>query len=349
MTTEQALATVGAVTASVTFFVGGIDWLIRRWLQRHRDELILSLNNHIASLHTEVKARASERDAARADLAATALTLSHTSASLATTSLENTGLIQSGGDLAAKLAAAAHRLDDDAQTRHAHDARVRRALALEGALWTQKTMANTPKFVPIGERRTPIVSVLNLKGGVGKTTVTAYLARALSARGYRVLLIDLDLQGSLSSLFVPTLELARLSKSGGKFLQHLLAPAPGTKPGSLLDYTLPVPQLGPHARIVPTTDKLAYAELSQTVQWLLRVGGKAHTWDGRRDGRMILRRALHRGPVYRRFDIVLMDCPPLINLCCANALAASDYVLAPVTPSLKAIERVPPLLQRVLE
>ena len=143
--------------------------------------------------------------------------------------------------------------------------------------------------------------------------------------------------------------MSRLSKSDGKFLQHLLTPDAKGKPGKLLDHTLPVPLLGPHARLVPTTDTLAYAELSQTVQWLLRVGGKAQKWNGRRDGRMILRRALHRPTVYRKFDVVLMDCPPLINLCCANALAASDYVLTPVTPSLKAIERVTPLLSRVME
>ena len=50
---------------------------------------------------------------------------------------------------------------------------------------------------------------------------------------------------------------------------------------------------------------------------------------------MILRRALHAPGLYRRFDVVLLDCPPLINLCCANALAASDYVLTPVVPSVK--------------
>ena len=64
---------------------------------------------------------------------------------------------------------------------------------------------------------------------------------------------------------------------------------------------------------------------------------------------MILRKAIHRAGVYKKFDVVLMDCPPLLNLCCANALAASDYVLTPVTPSVKAIERVPPLLERLRE
>jgi chromosome partitioning protein len=64
---------------------------------------------------------------------------------------------------------------------------------------------------------------------------------------------------------------------------------------------------------------------------------------------MILRKALHRSSLYKQFDIVFLDCPPFINLCCSNALAASDTILIPVTPSPKAIERVPPLLRRVIE
>jgi chromosome partitioning protein len=44
------------------------------------------------------------------------------------------------------------------------------------------------------------------------------------------------------------------------------------------------------------------------------------------------------------YDVILLDCPPLINICCVNALAAADYVLVPVTPSKKSLERVPQLL-----
>lgn len=50
----------------------------------------------------------------------------------------------------------------------------------------------------------PVLSVGNLKGGVGKTALVTYLAFALVKRGYRVLAIDLDFQASLSTCLEPS-------------------------------------------------------------------------------------------------------------------------------------------------
>lgn len=52
------------------------------------------------------------------------------------------------------------------------------------------------------QRHKPIIMVANLKGGVGKTTLTANLAAFFSERGKRVLLIDCDYQGSLSNMLL---------------------------------------------------------------------------------------------------------------------------------------------------
>jgi cellulose biosynthesis protein BcsQ len=250
--------------------------------------------------------------------------------------------------LAAAHTAAQEQLREFERDATARGNRVRKALELEGAIWTQPVMAGTCRFRPLADRRMSIVSVLNLKGGVGKTTLTAYLAWASARRGYRILLVDLDLQGSLSSFFVPNLALKRMDGEG-RLLRHYLAAATKDRATKLADFAVPVPILNDRSRLVATTDNLAYAELGLTFQWLLRVGRPSHQWNGRRDVRMTLRRALHAKGLTNRFDLVLLDCPPLINLCCANALAASDFVLVPVTPNTKAIERVTPLLHRVLE
>jgi chromosome partitioning protein len=213
---------------------------------------------------------------------------------------------------------------------------VKHALQLEGRIWQRKALHNIPLFRPLHERHAAIIAVVNLKGGVGKTTVTAHLAMGLSSRGYRVLMVDLDLQGSLSSLFVNDTVLEQRQKEG-LLLQHFLTRVAIRQKAKLLDYSTPV--LDGNAAIVPATDSLGYAEASLTMQWELGYG--------KRDVRFLLRRGLHQTQVAKRFDIVLLDCPPILNACCLNALAASDYVLVPAMPSRSAAFRVPLFLRRL--
>jgi cellulose biosynthesis protein BcsQ len=217
--------------------------------------------------------------------------------------------------------------------------RIERALGSDGFTWTEKVRANAPDFRPLDERRMPIISVLNLKGGVGKTTLTANLGAALSRRGWKVLLIDLDLQGSLTSLFIPEQDQAGLERQR-LFIGHFLARSFDAEFPNLLHYTQGIPESNGSA-LVGTVDTLAYAETNLTVRWMLR--------EGNRDPRFILRRELHLRRISSEFDIVLLDCPPLINICCVNALAASDSVLIPVMPSKPTTDRVPVLLSRMLQ
>ncbi len=219
--------------------------------------------------------------------------------------------------------------------------RIKKALRKDGQIWNEKVLSNAPDFKALDPdgRRTPIISVLNLKGGVGKTTVTANLAAAFDGLGYRVLVLDLDLQGSLTGLFLSE-DLQEQISGQERWLEDFLNASFGAEFPSLLDYTQPILSAG-RSRLVPTTDDLAYAELNLAIRWLLR--------DGRRDARFLLRRELHLKRVTNNFDIVLLDCPPLINVCCVNALAASDYLLIPVVASKQATARVPILLKRLKE
>jgi cellulose biosynthesis protein BcsQ len=219
--------------------------------------------------------------------------------------------------------------------------RIQRALRKGGQTWTERVLANAPEFKPLAPdvRRAPILSVLNLKGGVGKTTVAANLGAALDGLGYKVLLLDLDLQGSLTGLFLPEARQEELARQD-RLLEDFLASSFGAEYPNLLDYTQPVLRDG-RSGLVPTSDNLAYAETNLTIRWLLR--------EGNRDVRFLLRRELQLKRVTGRYDIVLLDCPPLINVCCVNALAASDYLLIPILPSKQATARVPVLLRRLRE
>jgi cellulose biosynthesis protein BcsQ len=63
--------------------------------------------------------------------------------------------------------------------------------------------------------------------------------------------------------------------------------------------------------------------------------------------RRLARKALHQKRLTRRFDVILIDCPPLLNVSCVNALAASDAMLIPVLLARKTTERVVALLEIV--
>ncbi len=256
--------------------------------------------------------------------------------------LLNDGLTGERDALKAEAARVMAQRDEALADLNTEQNRIKKATRRDGAIWTDRVLANATEFQPLDPdgRRTPILSMLNLKGGVGKTTATANLAAALSHRGYRVLLIDLDLQGSLTDTFLTVGEQKQAFESKmlvGDFLDSSFdAEFP-----KLPDYFCPIPGFPTNSMLVPTTDAQAYAETNLTVRWFLRAS--------KRDPRFLLRKELQLVRVSGRFDIILLDCPPLLNVSCVNALAASDYVLVPVMPSGQATARVPVLLERLRE
>jgi len=218
--------------------------------------------------------------------------------------------------------------------------RIKTAMAKDGQTWNVRVLANAPAFRPLSPegRRAPIISVLNLKGGVGKTTTTANLAAAYDRLGYRVLVIDLDLQGSLSGLFLDEISHNQLKTSEAR-LEDFLNAAFDSEFPDLNDYIQPILPDG-KSGLVATSDQLVYAETNLMVRWMLREG---------RDVRFLLRKELHLKRILNNYDVILLDCPPIINVSCVNALAASDYLIVPVMPSRQATARVPVLLRRLQE
>jgi len=216
------------------------------------------------------------------------------------------------------------------------------ALKLEGNLWAARALQKVRKFRPLEARQCPIVTVLNLKGGVGKTTITGQLGIAMARRGHRVLMLDLDLQGSLSQMFMDYTTLEQLAAEK-RLIHHFLRAAATNPKVKLKEYVQPVatiPDSDGCLDIVAASDDLAYAEFSLTLNWLLKQGD--------RDNRFLLRRAVQLLDVCNDYDLVLIDCPPLVNMSCINALAASDYLLIPVTLGQRSMDRVPALLKRFL-
>jgi len=179
--------------------------------------------------------------------------------------------------------------------------------------------------------KSPVISVLNLKGGVGKTTITACVSRALFERKRKkTLLLDLDPQFNLTqSLF--TRSSYEKIKQSGKTIFSAMEPMPT---GGLLNITastLPPPP------VETLTQRLRYFKADQAIAVSIVPGdfalskysltsdqGKLKAVQGRFEAFVADARAKH--------DITMIDCNPSSSFLTLCALNVSDYLLVPVRP-----------------
>lgn len=162
-----------------------------------------------------------------------------------------------------------------------------------------------------------IISVVNQKGGVGKTTTTVNLSACLEQQGKKVLLIDLDPQGNATSgLGIDTEDLETT------VYQVII----GEKP---MEKSIVQTEFG-ELYLSPSDIQLAGAEIEL-------VSMKKREY--------MLKNALE--DIKNQFDYILIDCPPSLNLMTINALVASDSVLIPVQCEYYALEGLSRLMQTV--
>ena len=161
-------------------------------------------------------------------------------------------------------------------------------------------------------------AVANQKGGVGKTTSAVNMAGILAEKDKRVLLIDLDPHGSLSSY---------------------LGVDPETVEHSVYDLFQQIvtgQQLQVGRVIQPTSfDNLFLMPSSTAVATLEKQLGTKNGMG------LVLKQALNE--VNEKFDIVIIDCPPMLGLLMINALAACKRVIIPVQTehlAIKGMERM---------
>ena len=166
-------------------------------------------------------------------------------------------------------------------------------------------------------KRARRIAILNQKGGTGKTTTAVNLAAGLAERANEVLLIDTDAQGNVG---------VSLGVAGEKSLYHVMVD--GTNPE---DAAVPVRK---HLDVITSDATLAAAEI-----WLAR-----QTTDAR--SKMLSKR-ISAMPISRRYDYVIIDCGPSLNLLNQNALSYVDEVIIPVTCDYLALVGVKQVLRTI--
>lgn len=197
-----------------------------------------------------------------------------------------------------------------------------------------------PPLILVGYDTPPahILVVANAKGGVGKTTVAANLAACISESAARpVLLIDLDFQGSASSMSIVGEENWLPPAGQDSKASYLISG--DLKAADIASWNTHATvrrrgqiSIAPQLKVVPAYYDLAQAENRVMIEWLLG--------DRKNDIRFHLKRLLHDDEVRNAYSLVIIDCPPRLTTGTIQALAAGTHLLIPTIldgPSREAV------------
>ncbi|WP_435357966.1 AAA family ATPase [Emticicia sp. SJ17W-69] len=158
-------------------------------------------------------------------------------------------------------------------------------------------------YSPTLYQKARVISVVNHKGGVGKTTTTVSLGEAMANMGFKVLLIDLDPQGNLSQVLgidLPEVQVA----------------------DALLDNaTFPVINIDKNLDLSPSDIDLANVEM------------RFHELTG---GEFRLKNRMSH--LLENYDYIIIDCPPSLNKLTISALTASSSCLITLLPEMSAVK-----------
>jgi len=168
-----------------------------------------------------------------------------------------------------------------------------------------------------------IISSVNQKGGVGKTTTSLNLASALAETGKRVLVVDLDPQRNATTTLNGDVEYT------GQSISDLIYFAVRGLPINITEYIRYNESEG--IDYIPSVPALS------SVPSFLATD---------RDSGSVLARLL-RTPYFEKYDYIIIDCKPSLDLLVTNALAASDEIIIPVEPEDYAIDGLADLMDTV--
>jgi chromosome partitioning protein len=231
-----------------------------------------------------------------------------------------------------------------------------RSAATGGAKWftLDEVLRLRAHFAAEGSRAKPyqpwrprglpakIVAVANFKGGVGKTSTAAHLAMSAALDGYRVLIVDLDSQGSMTSMFGgkassewdTVFPLIARDYALGLQAENRRRAERGEAPLPLEDMLSEALSRGtrdviqkthwPSIDLIGAQLNLYWAEFQIPV-WRMSLRGWK-LWEA-------LERALERDGALKDYDVVILDTPPALGYLTINGLTAADILLVPLGAS----------------
>ena len=169
-----------------------------------------------------------------------------------------------------------------------------------------------------------VISLVNQKGGVGKTTTSINLSSSLGHLGKKVLLIDLDSQSNTTTGL--GVEKAKIKKSIYNVIMNDC---------DIKDAIIKTPFK--NLSVIPSVIDLAAAEIE-----IIQISSQ--------DRNFIMTEQLKKqiDKIRDRYDFIIIDCPPALGILTTNALAAADSVLIPVQCEYYALEGIMQLINTIM-